>query len=311
MSNLVYPNLDQNYVRGLSVGVVKTMEFKNKNQDSPNGYSLRIANSSNPIWHYHLEYNYIYDQFNSPQNRSFYLPHSDIQYFMGFFAAMRGNFDDFLYFDDTDYSAAGLRGGPWLRNKALPLNYAIIDGAGNAQVVTTAGMTGAFPPTMNPSPTSITTDNTVTYTNFGQFPGGWPNAPVEQQVVTDGIKYYTPLQRSIGGLYLEDVADLAPTGGADYTTLQVYVAGAPTAVLLSGPGLATPTASFSGLYIDWGTSPPGGTVTASFQFMFRLMFEEQTQDFEKWAQQLWTIGGSKSKNGSGYVKLKTSRISLV
>lgn len=309
MSNLVFPTS----IKGLGVNLVKTPEFKNKKQDAPNGYSLRISNSANPLWHFHIEFNYLYDQYPSPQNPITFAPHSDLQYLMGFFLAMRADWDDFLLFDERDYAAGGLRGGPWLPGKALPLGYAVVDPAGFAQVVTVGGITSATQrPIFNPSPTSTTTDGSVTWTNMGHYPTGWPNALVELPVVTDGVNFYSPIQRSVAGLYLEDITDLYPGGGADTSTLQVYNGGTLVAApVIDGPGLATPTAAYQGLYINWGATDPGGPITASFWFYYRVRFEENTQDFERWAQQLWTIGGSQSKNGSGYIKLVTSRDGLV
>jgi hypothetical protein len=105
-------------------------------------------------------------------------------------------------------------------------------------------------------------------------------------------------------MFLEDVTDLVPN------TLQVFTNGSPQIAnvnyQLLGPGLAVPGASYMGLYLKWLTTP-ATPVTATFQFYFRVNFEGDTQDFEQWAFGLWTIGGSKSKNGSGYLKLMSSR----
>lgn len=91
-----------------------------------------------------------------------------------------------------------------------------------------------------------------------------PNAPLAQlQVVTDGAgNYYSPLQRTFGGTFYEDITDLntSDDGGS---TLAIYADG----VLMTGggvdytlstsPGLALPTASYMGLYIKWtGTNAP-------------------------------------------------------
>ena len=39
--------------------------------------------------------------------------------------------------------------------------------------------------------------------------------------------------------------------------------------------------------------------------------EEDTQDFEQFLSQMWTIGGSESKAGSGFLKFMSSRIPQV
>jgi hypothetical protein len=94
------------------------------------------------------------------------------------------------------------------------------------------------------------------------------------------------------------------TVGTDYTLL--------------GPGLALPTASYMGLYLKWITTPTP-PITAQFNFYFRVRFETDERDMEKFAGiaqavianaqngGFWTIGGSESANGSGYLKLCSAR----
>lgn len=127
------------------------------------------------------------------------------------------------------------------------------------------------------------------------------------QVVASAGVSYTPIQRFMNGFY-EDITDLngaisvkangvAKTGGGvDYT-------------LSTNPGLALPTVSYMGQYLTWGgaTPTPAPPITASFSYYFRARFETDTVDFEKFIQQMWTIGGSESKEGSGSVKLMTAR----
>lgn len=84
----------------------------------------------------------------------------------------------------------------------------------------------------------------------------------------------------------------------------LQVAGTDYALL--GPGLAIPGASFMGMYLHW-LHTPTGPVTAEFNFYFRVRFDTDMQDFENWANNWWTIGGSNGSSGSGYIKLKTSR----
>jgi hypothetical protein len=52
---------------------------------------------------------------------------------------------------------------------------------------------------------------------------------------------------------------------------------------------------------------PTGPITATFSFYYRVAFETDTQDFEEFMYQLFTIGGAGSKNGSGMLKIMTSR----
>ena len=145
--------------------------------------------------------------------------------------------------------------------------------------------------------------------------GGLPNIPMAQlQMVTDGAgNYYSPIQRTRGGLFYEDITDLNTNVDAGGSALAVYANGTLATVgtgsgeyELLGPGLAVPGASFMGMYLKWG-SEPTGPITAQFNFYFRAHFQSDSQDMEKFAKAYWTIGGSESQNGKGYVKLEQSR----
>lgn len=307
MSNLIFPNK----IHGLSPNVVKTAEWRNTKQDSPNGFTLRLANFANPLWHFHLEYNYLYDQYPSLQNVRSYNPYSDVQYFMGFYNQMRGGFDDFLFKDDSDYSAAGILGGVWEPDRIYPAGGIVIDNNGHAQVTAAGGTSGAgpFPPVFSTSG-GDTSDGSITWTDKGDFPNGWPDATVQLPLVSDVAgNWYSPIQRQIAGMGVEDVTDLIPGTTTVYANGVLQTQGGTYGI--EGPGLAVIGSAYAGMYLTWGAAKPAEPITASFQFYFRMMFEEDTQDFEKWAQQLWTIGGAKAKNGSGYVKLVTSRAATI
>jgi Conserved hypothetical protein 2217 (DUF2460) len=138
--------------------------------------------------------------------------------------------------------------------------------------------------------------------------GGSPNTAAELQVVNDDAgNYYSPVQRNFGGLFYEDITDLNGSIAVYANgTLATVGTGAGQYQLL-GPGLTIPGYSFYGMYLKWG-SAPATPVTAQFNFYFRCHFEEDTQDFEQFISTMWTIGGSESKNGSGFLKLCTSKI---
>jgi Conserved hypothetical protein 2217 (DUF2460) len=146
--------------------------------------------------------------------------------------------------------------------------------------------------------------------------GESPNTPLAQlQVVTDGNgHYYSPLQRTLGGLFYEDITNLNTNTEAGGSALAVYAngvlqttgGGSPNYTLSSSPGLAIPGASFMGIYLTWAAEPTQ-PITAQFNFCFRVRFESDTQDMEKFVNQFWTIGGSESKNGKGYLQLVSRR----
>ena len=126
-----------------------------------------------------------------------------------------------------------------------------------------------------------------------------PNTLASLQVVTDGVTWYSPIQRCMGGMFWEDISDLNGS-------IAVYANGVRKAEGIDfnviGPGVAIPGYSYSGLVIQWVTQP-ATPVTAQFNFYFRVRFSEDNQDFERFMEDIWTIGGSGSKNGSGTIKL--------
>jgi len=142
-------------------------------------------------------------------------------------------------------------------------------------------------------------------------PDSTPNLNAQLQVVNDGAgNYYSPIQRNLGGLFLEDITDVIGMIAVFTSPIGVYANGAlqfPVVnYTIGGPGLVIPGYSFSGLYLAW-TAPPATPVTAQFQFYYRVRFDTDSQDFEKFLNKMWTIGGSEGKNGSGYLKLITAR----
>jgi hypothetical protein len=130
-----------------------------------------------------------------------------------------------------------------------------------------------------------------------------PNPFTQLQLVSDNAGgWYSPIQRNLGGFY-EDITDLdgnitvyangvLQTAGTDYT--------------VEGPGLAVSGKSFAGLYLRWQAEPEA-PITAEFDFYFRVRFEMDAQDFEKFLAHLWTIGGQR---GAGEVRLMTARPAL-
>jgi Conserved hypothetical protein 2217 (DUF2460) len=144
-------------------------------------------------------------------------------------------------------------------------------------------------------------DNTV---GPALLTGGIPNPAAQLQVVQDpttGI-YYSPIQRSFGGQYYEDITDLQASGIAIYANGALM--SAPTNYSLGGPGLAIPGNTFQGLYAQW-VAAPATPVTAQFNFYFRVRFDSDDQDIEQFMQFLWTIGGPDASQGEGYLKFST------
>lgn len=304
MSNDIYPA----QVKGLTYTVLKTPEFGTIVQKAPNGYELRVSQMVNPLWHFALTYDYLYDTYPSANNTKAYYPYTDLSTLLGFFMQHQGQWDDFLFNDPTDNSVGpAILTTAWTAKTRFGVNMGVLDSGNHWQKCTTAGTTGSSVPTFNHSG-STTTDGTVVWTDMGAgYSGGFPNLFAQLPLVNDGAgNYYSPIQRNVGGLFSEDITDLQGSISVYANAVAKTAGGGSPDYTIQGPGLALPGYSFMGLYLAW-TAPPTGPITAAFNFYFRVRFEGDTQDFENWAGGLWTIGGSTSKNGSGQLKLMTSR----
>lgn len=130
----------------------------------------------------------------------------------------------------------------------------------------------------------------------------------ELSVVTDGVYFYSPLQRNMGG-FMEDITDLDSS-----IPLVVHANGAlknlTTHYTVEGPGLAISGYAYMGLYLKWvNGSPvtaPADPVTATFGFYHRVEFEEDKLSFERFWKKCWTLGGANSR-GSSELRLVSSR----
>lgn len=317
MSLALYPLA----VRGLIWPIMKTHEFSTNVQKSRNLFSTRIINSQNPIWHWTLSYDYLKD--NPADLVASLAPHTDYRFMEGFLLSLQGQFAEF-YFDDLSDDTFGMRsqqpgsisfpsvfrtltflyvGSYIVDNNAIP----------HLQLVTIPGQTGSTIPAFNTGG-GTTVSGQVTFTDQGVF-----NGTLAQQVplVTDGLgNYYSPIQRNFGGQFLEDITDLNtsvyPITVWAYGVRQTpgISSGSGANYEILGPGLAIPGHSYQGMYIQW-FSPPTPPITILGQFYFRTCMESDSQDIEQFMQQLWTVGGESSKNGSGMIKVASSRVALI
>jgi hypothetical protein len=373
MSLSVFPVLP-----GLTFTSLKTPKFDTLVMASPNSYEVRIQQTINPVWSFTLIFDFLHDFFWGGQ----FSVVSELRTLMGFFNQMGGKAQSFLYMDPDDNSVGpALSQAVWQANASYPVGYGILDAANHWQKVTTAGISGTTIPTFNDSG-GTTPSGSVVFTDQGAYSSsGFPNTYLAGlSLVTDGLgNWFSPIQRTLDGIFYEDVTDL---NGA----IAVYVNGVlqtlGTDYTVGGPGLATPTQSYMGLYVAWpvsglpgwvashtyatnaeildgnghiqkattgGTSgttlpafsltggtvndntvvwtdqgynpSPTGPVTAQFNFYFRVRFNMDSVDFEKFlgtgsatafppAGQgggVFTIGGSESQQGTGNLILCTAR----
>jgi hypothetical protein len=259
-------------VRGLGYTVQKSPEFTTIVQQGPQKDETRIAQQKNPIWHFQLIYNYLKDTPVDPYAGN--TDWTDLQTMMGFYLQQQGRLLPFLLDDIKD------------------------DWVGPAV-----------------------------------YPDASPNTNTQLVLVDDGSAsptYFTPLQRRLGGLFFEDITDLNPgdvrantpqmtaehggtvVAGTEIVSgaLEVYANGALQTLnvdySVEGPFLAVPGASYMGLYLQWAAKPTE-PVTAQFGFYQRVRFEEDRQDFTRFMEQLWAIGGPNGSGGSGYLRMISSR----
>lgn len=361
---------------GLTFTSLKTPDFDTLVMSAPNKYEVRIQQTINPVWSFTLIYDFLHDFFWGG-----FTAVSELRTMMGFFTQMGGKAQSFLYTDPDDYNVGpALSTAVWTKNTAYLLGQGILDSANHWQKVSTAGISGSTIPTFNHSG-STTADNTVIWQDLGAYTSsGFPNTFLAGlAMVTDGLgNWFSPIQRTLNGYFFEDVTDL---NGAIAVYLNGVLQALGTNYTIGGPGLATPSQSYMGMYIAWpisgisgwvashayatnatildpaghiqkattgGTSgssqpafndsggttsdgsvtwtdmgynpSPTGNVTVAFNFYFRVRFDMDSLDFEKWAGTgsgvappagqgggIWTIGGSNAQNGSGTLKLITAR----
>ena len=312
---LVFPTLP-----GLTFTSVKSPEFNTLEQSGANGYEVDISQTANPIWHFTLIYDFLRD---FPW--AYFTMVSELRTLMGFFNAQQGKAGTFLYTDpDDNYVGPARSTQRWVKSSYFPLGFGVLDSSNHWQKVTagTTFISGTTAPTFSTSGGSVT-DGGLTWTDQGAYSAsGFPNVPLAQlSLVNDGAgNYYSPVTRTLDGGGYEDVTDLngaiavyangvlcsAGTGAGQYTLL--------------GPGLALDGFSCMGMYLKWGSgTPPTAPITAQFNYYFRVKFETDSLDFEKFTKTgnaaavagmgggFWTIGGSESQNGSGTLKLRTRR----
>jgi hypothetical protein len=318
MSLAVYPLA----VRGTTWPILKSHEFSTTVDSAVNFYETRISNSQNPIWHWTLIYEYLK---NNPQDLVTALsPYTDYEYLEGFLLSNLGKYAEFL-FDDLNDDAIGMRSLPGgsasypsifkvsiypTQEFFYPLGSYILDNNAtpHLQKVIQGGISGTTVPTFNTSGGNTTSGGMIVQ-DQGVFNGALAQT---LPLVTDGSgNYYSPIQRNFGGQFLEDITDLNTTAYQlkVWANAVLQSPGSP-GYTIAGPGLSLPSSSYQGLYLQW-SAQPATPITAIAQFYFRTVMESDQADIEQFMQQLWTIGGQNSKNGSGMLKIKSSRVALV
>ena len=248
---------------------------------------MRVKQYQNPMWEWTILYEYLKNDVPNPL-LPLGLNYTDMQTLVGFFLARGGQFDDFLFTDISDingfvngnlkaplicYVGPALLSARWTALTKVEVGYSVFDDSNHWQQVTAVGVdggvTGTYDPHWNDSG-SFTADGvgstTVTWQDRGLMPGsGYPNELAELQVVTDGTNWYSPVQRSWGGLFYEDVTDL--NGAINVYANGALQSGGGGSYTLGGPGLAISGYSFNGLYLQWVHGEPTDACDSAIQFL--------------------------------------------
>jgi len=296
MSNVIYPAA----VRGIGFTVLRRSEGSTLIQTAPNKYAVTVAHTRNPVWHWELVYEILFD---NPNNLVTSLTYTDLQTLWGFVLARQHMYDDFLFEDPDDKSVGpGRLTTTWQASHYYRVDDGILDPSNHWQKVTVAGTSGASMPSWNTSGGN-TTDGSVTWHDEGTYSSGFPNLKAQLQIVNDGAgNYYSPIQRNMGGQFYEDITDLNGSITVFANAVQQTIT---TDYVIAGPGLAIPGNSYLGLVLDW-VAQPASPVTVTFNYYFRVRFEDDSRDFDKFVHQMWTAGGPEA-GSSGVIKLITSR----
>ena len=141
-----------------------------------------------------------------------------------------------------------------------------------------------------------------------------------QQVTTSGTTGSSiPTFNDTGGTTADGTGTIWTDQGSSGGSAGTSGASAPT---FNDTGGATSDGTGTLVWQDQGYyAGPAAPVTAQFHFYFRVRFDSDSQDFEKFAGigsssgqppagqggGYWTVGGSESQNGSGTLVLRTAR----
>jgi hypothetical protein len=275
--------------------VLKTSDFSTVIQKSPGGSETAIAQTYNPIWHFQLSYEQLFNDLRNPAY-SF----SELDTLMGFVLSMKGQYDYFVIDDPEDDTVVnqqlqlvndgfGSYYSPIQRNKGGQFFEDVTD-------LNPLNMSGLVVKANGVTKT-VGTDFTIVGPGLG-IPGySFAGLVIAWTAVTSG--YWTASHAyTLNQTILDPAGHIqkATTAGTSGTSFPIFND--------AGSTTTDGTVTWTDQSVSAG---PTGPITASFSFFFRVRFEKDTQDFEKFLAGLYTIGGGEGRNGSGFVNLVTRR----
>lgn len=253
---------------GLAFSVHKKPLFKTNIKESASGVEVRTSLTEYPRWDFELSYEFLEDRTGAD---------SSLKTIVGFFLSRNGSYDSFLFKDPDDYIADyGLCGASDGVTTEFPLRRTY--GGFHEKVgqldddlplVVYHEITESTTIPASPGPYTVTVVNAADfYRDAGVVKGGTAMVKVSgspaagQYSVNETTGVYT-----FNATDHDDAIDISYSYEVDNTDYEVTM-----------PNL-----------IVFDSAPSEGQIYASFQFFFACRFVEDQQDFEKFADQLWSL----------------------
>lgn len=305
---------------GLTFTVVKTPSFNTLDMKSPNAYEVRISQTSNPVWTWTLIYDFMHD---FPWGA--FTTVSELRTMMGFFLQMSGMAGSFLFSDPDDnyVGPALISAAP---NTPLAQLSIVTDGVGNWYSPIQRTLDGVFYEDITDLNGAITVYANGVLKSLGTSAGNY-------QVGGPGLALPTSAYM---GLYLRWINAVTAVWLASHAYAlndeildpaghiqKVTTAGTSgtQAPVFNDSGSTTPDGAGALVWTDQGYTPaPSAPITAQFNYYFRVHFDTDSIDFEKFVNVgtnavrfagqgggIYTIGGSEAVNGAGTLKLTSAR----
>ncbi len=253
---------------GLTFSVHKIPMFRTKVSEAASGFELTNALMEYPKWTFELTYEFLEDRSGAA---------SSLKTIVGFFLNRKGRFDTWLFKDPDDYEAdnsiCGLSDG---LTTEFPLTRTYggfierigqVDEDNSIEVYRSVEEADTIPAT--PGPYTITVINAADYIeDLGVTKGGIsmtsvPGVPSAGQYSVDEVT----------GIYTFNATDQLDAVVISYRYL---VATADYTVTLPNR-------------LIFDVAPEEGTISWSGQFFFVCRFIDDEQDYEKFAEELWTL----------------------
>jgi len=275
--------LSQAGLRGIEWSTFKRPTFRTTINEAVSGRETRNARMQYPLYQFELSYSFL-DERNG---------NTDLSTMMGFFMQVKGQFGEWLYQDPSDYIAEGVESGigdagtvafygkKQMGSYTEPVGYfdlsnlflftnAAVDTLNDQVTVTGHNLQTGF------GPVRLTTPGTIP-------PGLSATVNYWLIVVNDNtLKFATSKANALLGT----AVDITGAGSGTFTAsngIAVYINGTEVPIGSAYSVVLNNTIVFL-------TAPAlGEVVTMDFKFYYICRFLEDTQDYEQFMYNLWTL----------------------